>query len=388
LEESSSNDDIESKYINEIIISAGDIVLFDRPCFQMPPLASCICIAAKVSALNQYDHIGLVVECTEHDNEKYKYGQLYLLEANIGGVTMYPLQERISKSKAKQIAFRKLKEKGNDNINIDTRMQLWRIAKNAVGSKYNSSTIDMTIALLTSYTSHGINSKLNRLKEIDDIIELLESGKYINPYLEKLVHLRKEQLQNERISIPKVLTNNQQQTNKQMSKYFCSSLVSEVLTSSDIKEDDRRSNFLIPADFSSHSYIKGFQTKQMFTYENNISLLKKDINTFKKDGGVLKMYYDTKKTDKARTQNDNEKLIIKQVMLGILTACPTNNYHVAVVNSKTKLSHKSLSCALQINGSLKLDEIEKLNVDEVINEKNVIINTGLILFAMKKLSKR
>ena len=37
-----------------------------------------------------------------------------------------------------------------------------------------------------------------------------------------------------------------------------------------------------------------------------------------------------------------------------------------------------------------LDEIEKLNVNEVINEKNIIsnYNTGLILFAIKKLSKR
>jgi hypothetical protein len=189
----------------------------------MPPLASCICIAAKVSALNQYDHIGLVVECTEHDDEKYKYGELYLLEANIGGVTMYPLQERIGKSKARQIAIRTLKENSNHNITIDTRIKLWEISKNAVGSKYDSSIINMFIALLTSYTSHGINSKLNRLKEIDDTIEILESGKYINPYFEKLVILRKEQLQNERISIPKVLTNDQQQINKQISKYFCSS---------------------------------------------------------------------------------------------------------------------------------------------------------------------
>jgi hypothetical protein len=170
------------------------------------------------------------------------------------------------------------------------------------------------------------------------------------------------------------------------------------LKSSGIKEDDKRSNLFIPADFSSHSYIKGFQTKQMFTYESNISILKKDINKFKKDSGILKIFYDrsvsmissTKKTDKARTQNDIEKLIVKQVMLGILTACPTNNFHPTVVNSNTKLSNKSLSCALQMNGSLKLDEIEKLNVDEVINEKNIIsnCNTGLILFAIKKLSKR
>jgi hypothetical protein len=372
----------------EVEIRSGDLILFNRPCLSMQPMASFICYAAKITAVSQFDHVGIVVECTDHMNEKFQYGNLYLLEANMGGVTLHPLLDRLKRSKCKAFAIRKLKERDNDIININTKAELWKIALSSIGIQYDSSIISMSLALLASYYSHGQNSMMNRSKEIDEIIDILQNHNYSHPSLKSLVNLRIDQLQNEKLLIP-YQPSSTNSSNKTMmrTKYFCSSLVADILNQSGIKQwDDRSSNLFIPSDFSSQSYINGFHTNPLFNYEKNVILFKNDkAMIFKNDNGVLKIYTSNAQKDalKFREQNsEKEKLVVQQVLMGVLTACP-NSYHPPVVTKATKISKETLTCALKKANVLNVDEIinEKIiNPDEIINEKHISkLSYGIIL---------
>ena len=108
-----------------------------------------ICTVAKATAFTPYDHIGLVVadETT---------GQLNLLEANMGGVTAYNLQERLSKSKASHFAVRKLVHAPSSSHSV-----LSQLASQLVGQPYNPSFLTMTQAYLASVTSHASPLSVN-----------------------------------------------------------------------------------------------------------------------------------------------------------------------------------------------------------------------------------
>ncbi|BAM83499.1 similar to mitochondrial calcium-dependent solute carrier [Cyanidioschyzon merolae strain 10D] len=81
-------------------LDAGDIVLFNRRCLAMAPLGALICAVAKAMSNSRWDHVGIVVRKED--------GSLHLLEANLSGVTLRPLDERIRRSRSNEIAFRRL----------------------------------------------------------------------------------------------------------------------------------------------------------------------------------------------------------------------------------------------------------------------------------------
>jgi solute carrier family 25 phosphate transporter 23/24/25/41 len=81
-------------------LDAGDIVLFNRRCLAMAPLGALICAVAKAMSNSRWDHVGVVVRKED--------GSLHLLEANLSGVTLRPLDERIRRSRSNEIAFRRL----------------------------------------------------------------------------------------------------------------------------------------------------------------------------------------------------------------------------------------------------------------------------------------
>ena len=124
-------------------------MLFSRNCFAMSLIPGFICTIAKASAFTPYDHIGLVVadETT---------GQLNLLEANMGGVTAYNLQERLTKSKASHFAVRKLVHAPSSFHHV-----LSKHATQLVGQPYNPSFVTMTQAYLASVTSHASPISVN-----------------------------------------------------------------------------------------------------------------------------------------------------------------------------------------------------------------------------------
>ena len=105
------------------------MLIYSRSCPSMSGVAGpAICYAAKIFSGSAYDHIGIVVE----DLDGTRYGddggsssgsssgsstcnnspdagrsntrnKLYMLEANFGGVTCYPLNDRIGKTKVSVI---------------------------------------------------------------------------------------------------------------------------------------------------------------------------------------------------------------------------------------------------------------------------------------------
>jgi hypothetical protein len=74
-----------------------------------------------------------------------------LLEANIGGVAIKPLNERLRRTSAGKIAVRKLVGTKSHNF----KGMLRKVAQEAVGKKYNSSFPQMLQGILTSYTEHA-----------------------------------------------------------------------------------------------------------------------------------------------------------------------------------------------------------------------------------------
>lgn len=155
----------------KVDIECGDLILFSRPCMSMTILPAVICLCAKQTSFSTYDHIGIVIECpisminqgnsmkcnstplsttpttntptptpnvtsiasntttttastilyaTSPSND-ISSTHLYLLEANMGGVTLRKLDERLLKTKADHVCIRKL----NGNKSEKFKEKLW-----------------------------------------------------------------------------------------------------------------------------------------------------------------------------------------------------------------------------------------------------------------------
>eukprot|EP00166_Cyanidium_caldarium_P004658 ctg_5047.g594 len=72
----------------------------------MAPLGAAICGVSKALSNSRWDHVGVVVRKDD--------GNLYLLEANLSGVTLRPLEERLRRSRSNEIALRRLSIVRND----------------------------------------------------------------------------------------------------------------------------------------------------------------------------------------------------------------------------------------------------------------------------------
>lgn len=97
----------------KIDIECGDIILFSRPCLNMNFIPAAICIAAKQSACTSFDHIGIVVEAPSNNNNVDKNdatgrGDLYLLEANMRGVTCRLLKDVLERTSSVHYSIRYL----------------------------------------------------------------------------------------------------------------------------------------------------------------------------------------------------------------------------------------------------------------------------------------
>jgi len=81
-------------------LDSGDLVLFNRRCLSMSPYGALICGLSKFFSKSRWDHVGLIVRKED--------GNLYLLEANLSGVKLRPLEERLKRSHSHEIAIRRL----------------------------------------------------------------------------------------------------------------------------------------------------------------------------------------------------------------------------------------------------------------------------------------
>ncbi len=86
-----------------VVVDAGDLILFSRQCTTMDMISCMICLAAKIGTgkLNGYDHIGIVVRNMDTN-------ELEILEANVSGVTLRNLKDRLDRTRSNIIGIRKI----------------------------------------------------------------------------------------------------------------------------------------------------------------------------------------------------------------------------------------------------------------------------------------
>ena len=256
-------------------LKAGDLLLFSRPCSQMDFISAGICFGAKFLGWTEWDHLGLVVENPETN-------ELFLLEANVGGITMHPLTERIKRTKSPKLSVRKLTIQVNhaapeEVILQEFRSKLWSISQSYKDKSYNKSLFNMADALINSYT-HNFFAKLLKLKherlvlkENEYMIQNLLSQEQNNSFLGSLMQIyirslkfKLEKIQGELLLLektsPKARENIPLEKDRQSEAYYCSQLVAEIFMEMNILSKHRLSYQYIPADFSSSTVMKGLVT--------------------------------------------------------------------------------------------------------------------------------
>jgi hypothetical protein len=121
-------------------VDPGDIILFSRQCSSMDMLSASICLGAKLGTLSSWDHVGIVTR--NHD------GQLEIVEANLGGITRRPLEQRLLRTRANKVAIRKIS--GPKPEGFDGKLDL--VIERYLNKNYNSSFFDMSRAWFHSYS--------------------------------------------------------------------------------------------------------------------------------------------------------------------------------------------------------------------------------------------
>lgn len=272
----------------QVDIEAGDIILFSRPCTSMPPLAGAICVGAKISSLTEYDHLGLVLE-------NPKTHELLIVEANMQGITMYPLVDRLKRTRAKQVAIRKLhRSETEDTTNNNFIQHLWDTVQKYANAQYNASLLDMSAAVMASYTQHRssyaalqqrlftLHHEINYMTSYLDHVRQssLESDAAASTLLERCLRLRCQELEQEQksaqnvfnmlafrrevhrpassSSVPPSGTSPGASEFTKHPSYFCSQLVAQVFLDLGILHPAHRdANEYLPADFSSSTNLQG-----------------------------------------------------------------------------------------------------------------------------------
>lgn len=211
-------------------IEAGDIILFSRQCLMMPTIPAGICMAAKLTSFSPYDHVGIVVERVENNEKK-----LFILEANMGGVTCLPLIDRLKLSKKSNlISVRKLINA--HVVNPDYKNQLSLFVDSVINSGYNTSFESMTKALFSSYLS---------LKRSDSRQINFGNGDdhFLLPARER--------------SPTEMNFSDIDKKTDIAEQYYCSQLVATALVSLGMLHPSKEPHLYIPSDFSSSSVSNG-----------------------------------------------------------------------------------------------------------------------------------
>lgn len=224
--------------------TAGDLVLFSRPCFRMGTIACGLCLSAKIFSGTEYDHVGIVIESPTTK-------ELFLLEANMQGVTLLPLSERLTRSKAYAIAIRKL-----TSTDPTFKARLWRLSKEYLQLRYNTSMTSNIKAMIDSHTDHAFLWNNVRHAASEHILKALQAEleHATSPHMQQVIsqritHLQHELHQNQSTAVPTTdgliasgCTN-------------CSQLVGDILSRLGVLRGPRAASSYIPADFSSNCLL-------------------------------------------------------------------------------------------------------------------------------------
>eukprot|EP00981_Chlorochromonas_danica_P000200 scaffold50_cov162-Ochromonas_danica.AAC.18 len=301
----------------EIEVESGDLFLVSRPCHKMDMMSMAICYGAKVVGNSDWDHLGIVVE-DPHTKE------LHLLEANLSGVSLYPLKDRILRSKASLFAVRKLLNNpgspstSEEGDGTEKKEALWRLAKRYHNKKYNDSFLQMAAAAVSSYKSF-LRQWLGLAQE-----ERLWQAKVntINRHLEsRAKRTRRSLLDRAMIAVKRELIDQIADVERQLAqlaaqeraiaeqkeekkpqqavsevtteeRYFCSQLVAEVLMDLLSMSKDRQPHHYLPADFSSGArsavLADAFRASQ-YRHSCDLVVRQEDIDSIEPLPGKLKI---------------------------------------------------------------------------------------------------
>lgn len=133
-------------------LESGDVLLMDRKCFSMKdPLSIGLCLGAK--SVSKFDHVGMVYRATPATIERhpatkqavdksggYSPSGTYVLEANVGGVTLRSLEARLKRTTANEIAVRPVVLNELDRPSISSNID--SLVEQVLPYDYKSNLID------------------------------------------------------------------------------------------------------------------------------------------------------------------------------------------------------------------------------------------------------
>lgn len=340
-----------------IEIECGDLILFSRRCLSMGFTAGTICLGAKFLNNSTYDHIGIVVEDITHPDKP-----LYLLEANMSGITKRLLHKRLKATSSSHIAIRKTIYQNQKNDLF--KQNLWNLSEKFIGKNYNDSFFTMTNALIYSYIDHSkplIDRNIND-KVINGNTSIPKNSINTNCIRSKFLY------SNDSKSLIDLKENFQLSSDV----YYCSQLVYEALSkvgvlklSNDALTNQDFSKYQ-PADFSSKCFIPRISNllndDWFFSPDLIISNPKKSNISTKQKGRVciqtMHQPFHFSKNDilppHLVKQLLSHKLIVKDI--------PKQNYFCpAQINIGSKDLDRS-------SGYLQIDELKHLSYFETLDK--------------------
>ncbi|KAJ8905062.1 hypothetical protein NDN08_001573 [Rhodosorus marinus] len=236
-------------------VDSGDIVLFNRRCTSMTAYGAAICIVAKFFSNSKWDHVGIVVR--DPDSKK-----LFFLEADLGGVKLRKLSDRVSKSKSHDIAVRRLSAMRTDEF----RRQLWNFAQQMTGRPYETGTGLLQAAQavfdpLTKQERERLHALLIEKKEqLTDIQRELDNA-VLTTYQRRVLLAERTRVSrnvevlsarlNEVIESERPVSTKRMRREDDLARVFCSELVAASYQRLKLLEPYPKADSYTPRDFCS-----------------------------------------------------------------------------------------------------------------------------------------
>lgn len=263
----------------EVSVSAGDLVLFSRPCFAMDLGSSLICFGAKIFSGSSIDHIGLVVKDPSTS-------ELFLLEANASGVTLRPLIDRLIRSKSRIISVRKLirRKARRQEEDIIFRQRLWSIAQEYAHYGYNSSIHINAHAVVQSHLHHMLHQPhQDRVRYAYTLHVLQNEAVHVDGVVSQLIQLRCQQLQ-DRLEASVRGDQALLASIDELQRTNCSQLVAQIYAEMGILTPTREVLHYIPSDFSSLNFTHTIHLEDGYALSPNITFDKSQIKIHQSHG--------------------------------------------------------------------------------------------------------
>lgn len=126
----------------------------------MDPFSGLLCCAAKIGAWSHWDHVGIVVpmidNCNDHPATSNAPARLGLLEANLKGITLRPLAERLARTSSSRIAVRRLVRPCDADTEARFLDRLSFVSDHLLKKRYTDDLLSLASALVMSHWSPGM----------------------------------------------------------------------------------------------------------------------------------------------------------------------------------------------------------------------------------------